>query len=46
MKLFKLIFVLLLLASAGGFGYLAIQDVDIEQTPVKKTIPNERFFDS
>lgn len=35
---------LLLLLVLGGFGYLAMMDVPVNQSTVEKTIPNTRFF--
>jgi hypothetical protein len=35
---------LLLLMVLGGFGYLAMMDVPVQQSDVEKTIPNSRFF--
>lgn len=35
---------LLLLLVLGGFGYLAVVDIPVNQGTVEKTIPNSRFF--
>jgi len=35
---------LLLLLVLGGFGYLAMVDIPVQQSTVEKTIPNSRFF--
>lgn len=44
MKLVKLLFALILVTGIGGFIYLAVTDIPVEQREVTKTIPNERFF--
>lgn len=44
MKFFKLLFGLAFIGMIGGFVWLAVTDVPIEKTTIKKTINNERFF--
>lgn len=40
----KWLSLLLLLMVLGGFGYLAMMDVPVQQSDIEKTIPNSRFF--
>ncbi len=44
MKLFKLLFFVMIIAFIGGFAFFAMTDVDVEQKTVTKTIGNDRFF--
>lgn len=44
MKFFKLLFGLMFMGMIGGFVWLALMDVPIKKTTIKKTIQNERFF--
>lgn len=44
MKFFKLLFGLAFIGIIAGFVWLAVTDVPIEKTTIKKTIDNERFF--
>lgn len=44
MKLFKLLFFVMIIAFIGGFTFFAITDVDVTQETVTKTIGNDRFF--
>lgn len=41
--LLKWLFLIVMLLIVGAFGYLAVVDVPIAQTPVEKIIPNDRF---
>lgn len=43
-KLFSALFVLLLLASVGGFVFMATWDMPRPQEQVEKQIANETFF--
>ncbi len=44
MKLAKLFTGLFILTLVGGFIFLAVTDIPVEQTQIKKTISNERFY--
>lgn len=44
MKIFKLIFVVLLLAVIGGFGYFAVSPPSVTQTQITKEIPHDKLF--
>lgn len=41
MKLIKLLAVLILLLIIGGFTYLALTDVPVEQQQMQKTLPSD-----
>lgn len=43
MKLFPVLFGILLLLAAGGIGYVVSSDVKIERAPVSQEVPSERF---
>ena len=46
MKLFLLSSILICCVLGGGFTYLALTDIDIEQERIIQTIGNERFFEA
>lgn len=43
-KPIKFLALAIVLALAGGAGWLAFADVHVAQQEVTKTIPNDRFF--
>ncbi|AEP09780.1 hypothetical protein [Micavibrio aeruginosavorus] len=40
----KWISLAVLLMIIGGFGFVAFTDVNVPQTEVSKTVPNDRFY--
>lgn len=44
MTFFKIFFLGLFIVLAGGFGYFAFTEVEIEQKEVTQTIPTETFI--
>jgi len=45
MKLFKIIFVLILIIILGGLVWLAFTDVPVQQSEMVIDVPNDRFFE-
>jgi len=45
MRLLILLSGIVLLGLIGGFGYVAMTDIPVEQQTMTVTIPNEQFFD-
>jgi hypothetical protein len=46
MKLMTIIFTLAVIIVIGGFAYIALQEVPLEQTEVTKTVSNDIIFQS
>ena len=44
MKLVVFVLAFAMLAAAGGFTFVALQDVPVTQTEIVKTVSHDRFY--